>query len=371
MRIAVLIGESIRFYLERNLMDSCRKYKVCIVGLSGIGARPPLADGDRGMGALMPHTHIHAYHHLPETSVVGVCDLNEDLIAETNDHWSDIFPDLQGFTDYKRMIETCRPDLLSVVTSDHRHADIVVDAATDGVRGIFCEKPIATTLADADRMIEAVEEHKTVMSINHTRRWMPVYREVKAMLEEGAIGDLKRITVNFGGPRAILFRNGTHMIDMICYLADAAPAWVFAELDEGYEDYWPYQGDGGRNPDLEPGCSGYVHFENGVRAYYNGSKGLTPRPGFELTGTSGWMFIHEKYAEIDQGNGIRTIIPEGLTHFDGAATIREIISVMENGGETISPPRTARHTLEIILGFLASQKHGNTRIDFPLDENTV
>ena len=117
--------------------------------------------------------------------------------------------------------------------------------------GIFCEKPIATTLADADRMIEAVEEHKTVMSINHTRRWMPVYREVKALLEAGAIGDLKRITVNFGGPRAILFRNGTHMIDMICYLADAAPAWVFAELDEAERERMEMEAEAARRAEAE------------------------------------------------------------------------------------------------------------------------
>ena len=69
---------------------------------------------------------------------------------------------------------------------------------------------------------------------------------------------------------------------MVCFLAQSDPAWVFAELDEGYEDYWPYQGHGGRNADLEPGCSGYIHFKNGIRAFYNGSKGLTPRTGFEL-----------------------------------------------------------------------------------------
>lgn len=346
-------------------------YRVCLVGLSGIGARPPLEEGEHGLGKTMPHTHIHAYHHLTETDVVGICDLNETLIAETKSAWASVYPGIEGFTDYKKMIEVCRPDILSVVTSDNRHADIVVDAAAAGVRGIFCEKPIATTLADADRMIEAVEKHGTVMTINHTRRWMPTFRLVKSMLDEGAIGEVKRIQCSFGGPRAILFRNGTHMIDMICFLADAAPSWVFSVLDEGYEDYWPYQGDGGRNPDLEPGCSGYIHFENGVRAYYNGSKGLKPRQGFELTGTEGWIFIHEKYAEIDNGEGVQTIVPEGLTHFDSAAVVRDLISVMENGGQTISPPRSARHTLEIMLGFLASQKHGNTRIDFPLDENAV
>ena len=119
------------------------------------------------------------------------------------------------------------------------------------------------------------------------------------------------------------------------------------------------------------GCSGFIHFKNGVRAFYNGSKGRECRGGYQLDGTDGWMFVHEDYYELDAGNGVQTIAPKGPTQYYSVAAIRELVHVMENGGETISPPRAARHTLEIILGFLASQKHGNVRIDFPLDENTI
>ncbi len=352
-------------------MTENRTYRACVVGLSGIGAGRPPVEGDHGLGHEMPHCHVPAYAHLPFTEVAGVCDLKEDLLQDTLRDWSGTFPDLRGFTDYREMLETCKPDLLSVVTSDNRHADIVVDAVEAGVRGIYCEKPIATTLADADRMIAAVEGGYVAMTINHTRRWLPVYREVRKRIDNGEIGELKRITLNFTGPRAILFRNGTHMIDMICFLAGAEPEWVFAELDDGYEDYWPYQGDGGRNADLEPGCSGFIHFRNGVRALYNGSKNMESRQGYQLDGTDGWMFIHRYHYELNTGDGIQTIVPDSPTEFNSAAAVRDLVHVMENGGKTISPPRAARNTLEIILGFLASQKNGNVRIDFPLDENTV
>jgi predicted dehydrogenase len=348
-----------------------KTYRVCVVGLTGIGAGKPLEEGAHGFGTAMPHAHLPAYAYLPQTDVVGVCDLVEERVQATLDSWSGVFPGLKGYTDYRAMMEACRPDLLSVVTSDNRHADIVVHAAENGVRGIFCEKPIATSLADADRMIAAVERHRVAMTINHTRRWVPIYRQAKELVEHGEIGALKRITLNFGGPRAILFRNGTHMIDMICYLAGSEPAWVFAELDEGYEDYWPYRGDGGRNADLEPGCSGFIHFKNGVRAFYNGSKGLMPRSGYELTGTSGWMSVEENMLEVGNGTGVRRVVSESLTHSNSAAAVRDLIRAVEQGGETVSPPRAARMTLEIILGFLASQKRGNARIDFPLDETKV
>ncbi|MBM3263252.1 MAG: Gfo/Idh/MocA family oxidoreductase [candidate division Zixibacteria bacterium] len=346
-------------------------YTVCVVGLTGIGAGKPLEHGPAGFGSIMPHAHLPAYAAISSTRVVGVCDLVRERVDDTLGLWSPIFPDLKGYTDFREMITECRPDLLSVVTSDNRHADIVVHAAENGVRGIYCEKPIATNLADADRMIDAVTRRNVPMTINHTRRWVPIFRQAKTLVEQGEIGDLRRITVSFGGPRAILFRNGTHIIDMTCFLAGSKPAWVFAELDEGYEDYWPYRGDGGRNADLEPGCSGFIHFENGVRAFYNGSKGTAARTGFELTGTKGWIFVDDDVMHVNAGSGVRIVAPEPRTESNAVAAVRELIHVVEHGGETISPPHAARITLEIILGFLASQKRGNVRIEFPLDETTV
>ncbi len=352
-------------------MPENKPYRVCIVGLTGIGAGNPPADGQHGFGPSMPHSHAGAYSFLPETEIVGVCDLVQEKIDDFMAGWSNRCPGVKGYTDYTEMIAEQQPDLLSVVTSDNRHADIVVDAAESGVRGIYCEKPIATSLADADRMIEAVERNNAVMSVNHSRRWKPLFRQIKAEIEKGTIGELKRIVLTFGSPRAMLFRNGTHMIDLICFLADSDPEWVFAELDEGYEDYWPYRGDGGRNPDLEPGCTGYIHFKNGVRAFYNGSKYLSRRRSTELTGTEGWISFDEQFAQVGTSGGVRPLPAASLTCFDTSSAIREIIGAIENGGQTISPPREARKALEILLGFMASQKKGNIRIDLPLDENAV
>ena len=47
-------------------------YRVCIVGLSGIGAGLPLTDGEAGLGPIMPHSHARAYAFLPEVQIVGI-----------------------------------------------------------------------------------------------------------------------------------------------------------------------------------------------------------------------------------------------------------------------------------------------------------
>ena len=352
-------------------MSNQRKYRVCIVGISGIGAGKPRVDGEAGYGDAVPHSHAAAYSVVPETQLVGVCDLLEQRLDEFKQAWGKALPDLKYYQDNQEMIAELEPDILSVVTSDNRHADIVVHAANAGVKGIYCEKPIATTLADADRMIEAVEKNRVPMTINHSRRWRAIFRPALSALKTGAIGELRRIVCSYGGPRAMLFRNGTHMIDTFCMFAGSDPEWVFAELEEGYEDYWPYQGDGGRNPDLEPGASGYIHFKNGVRAFYNNTKRMFGRRDWELFGTEGCITVNDKHAEIETANGVRKIDCPQYTRSDSPAAILELIHVIENGGETCSPPRQARQVLEVLLGFMASQKKGNVRIDFPLDEDAV
>ena len=57
------------------------------------------------------------------------------------------YPELRIYSSHKEMLEKESPlDIITVGVSDHRHADIVVDAANAGVKGIFCEKPLATTV---------------------------------------------------------------------------------------------------------------------------------------------------------------------------------------------------------------------------------
>ena len=156
-------------------------------------------------------------------------------------------------------------DLVSVVTPDHLHAGVVEAAVEAGIKAIYCERPIATTLADADRMIQATEVAGVPMSINHTRRWYDVSQYVKTAIASGEFGRVTHIHALTTGPRAMLFRNGTHLIDIATFFADGEPVWVSGFLDPGHEAYGPvYAGDGGRDPAFDPGGSELVKFNNGV-----------------------------------------------------------------------------------------------------------
>ena len=129
-----------------------------VVGLTGIGARAPIPAPKHGWGISMPHSHASAFHFVEDTELVAVCDLRQEAIDEFDANWSSYPVEVNSYIDYREMLDREDLDLISVVTSDHVHTQIVIDAAEAGVKGIVCEKPIATTLADADRMIEAVEQ---------------------------------------------------------------------------------------------------------------------------------------------------------------------------------------------------------------------
>ena len=91
-------------------------------------------------------------------------------------------------------------------------------------------------------MVYAAERNGAILSVDHTRRFQPLWRHIKEQIVDGdEIGAVQYIVGALNGRRSMLFRNGTHLVDSICYFAGSEPDWVFAELEDGYEDYTEYR----------------------------------------------------------------------------------------------------------------------------------
>ena len=253
-------------------------YRVGVIGCTGIGTQ-----------------HASGLVGLTDAELVAGGDLSSSILERFQEHWAEEWPDMATYTDHRQMLAEARLDIVTVATSDHKHADLVVDAAQAGVKGIFCEKPMATSIADADRMLSATDANDTILSIDHTRRWQPLWVETKQQVEDGVIGKVQNIIGTLNGGRAMLFRNGTHLIDAICYFSKGNPDWVFAQLEDGFEGYAEYRGDGGHDPKTEPSAHGYIHFDNGVRGIYVGGSKQTPSGfGLEIVGTEGRIRINSQ-----------------------------------------------------------------------------
>ncbi|MDE2766685.1 MAG: Gfo/Idh/MocA family oxidoreductase [Chloroflexota bacterium] len=346
-----------------------------IVGLSAIASKLPQRAEHAGMGIRLPASHASAYYAVPETELVAACDLRPERAAAFKHQWSELLPDLRVYRDHREMLAAEDLDLVSVVTSDHVHAQVVVDAAAAGTRGILCEKPIATTLADADRMIAATEQAGIPMLVNHTRRWMSPWLQVAALIRDGTIGNVQRIVASQGGPRAMLFRTGTHICDSIAWFAGAQPQAVYALPEPGLEAYGPrYAGDGGRDPATDPALSVVIEFENGVRAFWNMCKTMPQVFDIDIYGEQGCIrgrtFPGDEISvTIDIGN--HRLLDEPLArveHTSGwfAGCVTELVGLVRHGGQPSSGRRQARTALEIMLAALQSQAQGGVRVGWPI-----
>lgn len=348
-------------------------YKAVIVGLTGIGANRPAEPGDAPLFGAMPRSHASAYHRHPQTEVVAVCDIRPQALEDFRTRWGDVWPDVRLYTDYREMLRKEQPELVSVVTPDHLHADITVDAAEGGAKAILCEKPIATTLEDADRMIAAAEANNVLLSVEHTRRWSPTFQKARELARQGDLGKLRMVVSNMYSPRSMLFRNGTHMVDMIAFFADSDPEWVFAELEEGFDYFTEYKSDGGHDPSTDPAASAYIHFANGVRAFYNSVKVPMPGSQFDLTFDNGRIEVSDRGLTLIRGVShyewsYSTILTGDYMFSYQSAAVAELVDALESGRPLVSTAREARKTVEIMLAMLKSHQMGNVRVDLPLGQ---
>jgi predicted dehydrogenase len=342
------------------------RYRAAIVGLSWIAADPAGPASDPALGTAVPYSHASAYAATPNVEVVAGCDIAPGARESFVERWQTTWPELRVTDDYRRMLADVRPDILSVVTPDHLHAEVVIAAAEAGVRAIFCDKPLATSLADADAMLAAVRAHDVAMTVNFTRRWLPPYVAARQLVRDGGIGAVSQIVARFGGPRAMLFRNHSHSLDLLCYFAESDPDWVIAELEPGFADYGTeYRGDGGRDPAKEPGANAYVAFRNGVRAYFSGMKDAFPEVSVDVVGATGRLHVDDTAAShvfaTESGTAVQTLQPKGTLAGMQAAVI-DLITAVETGRPTQSPPDEARKTVAITMAILESQAQGNARV---------
>jgi predicted dehydrogenase len=148
------------------------KKKVVRVGVIGVG----------GMGS----AHCRGLKDLKETELVFVCDIDKDVAKERGEEFS-----VPYFTDYKKAIRSGLCDAVVVATPHWVHPEISTFAFNNGLH-VLSEKPIAVTVADADKMIKAAKKNRKVFAVMYQRRTEPFVKKIKEIIKSGAIGEINR-----------------------------------------------------------------------------------------------------------------------------------------------------------------------------------
>ena len=137
------------------------------------------------MGDLLRLAHEH-----PDAEIVGVADADPTRMTDAAQRFG--IPNSHCFTDFRRCLEQTRPDIVLLCPKTGEHADYVEWVAPYGVH-VLVEKPMAASLADADRMMSAMTATGKTLVINWPLAWYPPHVTTKRMIDEGAIGDVREV----------------------------------------------------------------------------------------------------------------------------------------------------------------------------------
>ena len=195
-----------------------------------------------GVG-MMGSVHVQALNALPEADLAACCDL-DPRVADRLPSGVDFFDDLY------LMLESRKLEAVFVCTPQEQHLPVVAPCLEAGIP-IFCEKPIAHNLADADAIIGMTRQGKGRLAIGHTMRFEPDYVALARSVQEGDIGDPVSVSARRNVPafegQLLAHRTtlpvevGVHDIDLLRWLVgdiarvQAMPAST-SSLGEGAVD---------------------------------------------------------------------------------------------------------------------------------------
>ena len=340
-----------------------------------------------------------AFVGVPRVEFMAVADDDADGLREAGARTGAGSP----YGDYREMLERERLDFVAVCPRwPDARVEMVIAAAEAGVRGIFCEKPFARTLAEADAMLEACERAGTRVAVAH-RRANPYEQRVKAMVEEGAIGELQSLRAmgkcdHRSGAQDLMVL-GTHMMDSMRFVAGSEVVWASGRVTQDGRDVTV---EDIREGDEEIGLiagnavSAEYAFENGVTASFESHPVVMPPGGsgslfgFEAYGSkgiisvrnspSGNMFVypHSRWVPGSDDKWRPIVIEEwereqrrrgvSSTTLSNKIIVNELIQAVEEDRDVVvsSSGKDGRAAIEMIMAVHESHRLGE-RVYFPME----
>ena len=331
-----------------------RKYKVGVVGCGRIGW-----SFNEDSLVKQPVSHMSAYALNKQTNVIAVCD----IVGAKARGAARRYGACKVYTDYRKMLASEAFDILSICTSTETHAAICIAAAKAGVRAIFCEKPIAPSLDDADRMIRICKRYGTTLVVNHTRRWDASYNKAKGLLDHRVIGDVNLITAFCP---AGLLNSGTHLFDMLCQLFGGVAAVSGSIIPDRSTD---------------PGARGMLRFKNGPFCFIDSSFRDFVLFGATIIGDRGML---ELGGNVRSKEIYRFFLGRKSKHESGIKeltlkryeppkwtppimiAVSNIVKVLDGRPAVLCTGEDGRSALEIAMAFHESSGRGGKEVVLPL-----
>lgn len=329
---------------------------------------------------------------LPEKmdDILGVrCQVSGDEVPGGEVSGARCQAKIKKYTDYKQMIAENQLDLVSIATESGIHAEIACYCIEQGIN-VIIEKPMAMSMADADKIIALAEKHHVKVSACHQNRFNVAVQKLRGALESGRFGRLSHGSIHVRWNRnrdyydqatwrgtwaqdgGCLMNQCIHGIDLLRWMFGNEVVEVYGQTRQQFHDYLQAEDIG----------VAVVKFANGAVAtiegtvnvypqnleetlYLFGEKGTVKIGGTSTNNIDVWDFADETAADVDN-KGLKEVTSNvyGNGH---TSLFADVIDAIKNDREPYVDAVAGRNALEMVLAIYKSQKTGKP-VQLPLKE---
>ena len=270
------------------------------------------------------------------------------------------FPGIATYASAADMLRKSRANLITIVTPHHTHARLALQCLRAG-RHVICEKPMAITTAECDRMIGEAQTRGLMITTFHNRHWDGCVAQAVRTIGRGAIGKVHRVEARrctYGHPGSwwrssrrisggILYDWGAHFVEYALQIIDAPIKSIcgFSHCGQ-WADQTPWNEDAN-----EDEASAVVRFANGAWFSLTISQ-IDAKPNldwFQITGTGGsYLFQHDNW-QLVRPQGKTTVTTCGRnppSRWDQFH--RNILDHLVKGQPLIITPQWSRRAIHIL-----------------------
>ena len=351
---------------------SQKKVKLAIIGLGNMGS-----------------AHLNTVNNMPSMDVVAVCDNDPKRLEGITEKY-----EIPTFECHKELLASGIAEAILICTPHYDHTSIGIDVLNAGIH-VIVEKPISVHKNDCEKLIAAHTNKDQVFAAMFNQRTNPHYIKLKAMLEKGELGELRRVnwiitdwfrTAQYyksGGWRAtwsgegggVLMNQCPHQLDLMTWLF-GVPSSVRADVNFGkYHDI-----------EVEDDVTAFLTYPCDATGVFITTTGEAPGTNrLEVVGTQGKVVIegsdgikfirNEEDSQVfcdttDQGFATPSIwnvdIPVRGSGKQHLGILENFADVILNGADLIAPAEEGINSVELANAMIYSGLKNET-VSFPID----
>lgn len=333
-----------------------------------------------GCGRISPNHIVAAQRN--QLEIAALCDVVERNMRDKIIKFK-LSESVKCYTDYKEMLEKEKPELVAIATESGKHAQIALDCIAIGHANLIIEKPIALSLEDADKIIEAAQKEGVKVCACHQNRFNKSIQKIREAIEMERFGRMLHGTAHIRWARdyeyfarakwrgtweqdgGALMNQCIHNIDLLRWMMGDEVECVVGMTDRLKHDYIEAEDLGIALVKFKNGSYGIIEGTTNVyprnleeTLYLFGEKGTVKAGGTSVNVIEEWFFSDM----LDDPEEVKRQFhenPPNVYGYGHTPLYADVIDAIENDRKPYVDAEAGRRALELVLAIYQSAATGS------------